>query len=108
MNVNELPQYKCHKVVRAGKISTVVTDLDKKLLEFRVVGIKQPFGFPENMYRMRSVKAGDYLVVYEDGYVSYSPADVFEAGYSKLPPLGSSSDSTADNFPEVKELKPVS
>lgn len=28
-----------------------------------------------------------YLVIYEDGYVSWSPKDVFEAGYSQKGPL---------------------
>ncbi|WP_244589494.1 Rha family transcriptional regulator [Escherichia coli] len=28
--------------------------------------------------------SGGYYVVYEDGYESYSPAEVFESGYSKL------------------------
>lgn len=82
MNVNELPQYKCHKVVRAGKISAIDTDIDKGLLIVNIVGISQPFEFPSHLLRMRSAETGGYLVVYEDGYVSYSPAAAFEAGYS--------------------------
>ena len=27
---------------------------------------------------------GDYVVIYEDGYKSWSPAAAFEAGYSRL------------------------
>ena len=30
-------------------------------------------------------RAGGYFVVYEDGYESWSPAGVFEAGYSLIP-----------------------
>lgn len=84
MNVNELPQYKCHKVVRAGKISVIDTDIDKGLLIVSILGIKKPFEFPSHLLRLRSVEIGGYLVVYEDGYVSYSPAAAFEAGYSLI------------------------
>jgi len=28
--------------------------------------------------------AGGYYVVYEGGYVSFSPADAFEAGYTRI------------------------
>lgn len=29
---------------------------------------------------------GGYFVLYEDGYASWSPADVFEAGYTEIVP----------------------
>lgn len=31
-----------------------------------------------------SPTAGGYYVVYEDGYKSFSPAEAFESGYSKI------------------------
>lgn len=91
LNAQLLPQlnlFKCHKVVRAGKISAQFLDGDKGLLMVDVDGIKQPFALPADFLQRHAPEIGGYLVVYEDGYVSFSPADVFEAGYHELPPLG--------------------
>jgi hypothetical protein len=82
---DRLPEWQSHKVVRAARITGVsegvlpttlfrwhlaggvVVDVDE-LLATRV-----PRGVPT---------VGGYLIVYPDGYRSWSPADVFEAGYT--------------------------
>lgn len=102
LNAELLPQlklFKCHKVVRAGKISALVVDGDNGLLLIDVDGIKQPFAVPLDFMQRHAPEIGGYLVVYEDGYLSFSPADVFEAGYHELPPLGTACGGTADEAP---------
>lgn len=78
--IQGLPRWQCHKVVGAAPIlairgTVVVVDVDGKHVE-----IDTPAGFGA-----RGVPAtGDYLVVYEDGYMSHSPKATFEAGYSRV------------------------
>jgi hypothetical protein len=36
------------------------------------------------MYIKPAPQAGMYMVVYEDGYISFSPAEAFEAGYTLM------------------------
>lgn len=87
MNLNELPQYKCHKVVRAAKITgvepgglAVIVDLGK---------VSASIDVPEGWVAKHNPLQGDgYLVAYEDGYLSWSPAEAFEAGYHRIPELG--------------------
>ena len=84
----ELPRYKCYKEVWALKImkierhnegdpsgSAMITPLDGRYAPFRV----------EPQYvRRHNPQVGGYYVVYKDGYKSYSPADVFEDGYTLI------------------------
>ena len=85
-----LPQWRCHKVVRAAKISGVFPD---GLLELNVsdprTGLCMCVAVLERDAHKRPAE-GDYVVVYDDGYVSWSPAKAFEEGYSPLvaPPPG--------------------
>ncbi len=78
------PEYVCHKVVRAGKILTInyQTDGSGKLVVVLPNGSHiEDYANDAWMVRHKPV-AGGYIVFYEDGYSSFSPADVFEAGYS--------------------------
>lgn len=86
--IEQLPQYRCHKVVRAGRIHTCIAGVlgvqvgnSKAIVEVAVGRDWVEKHGPDN---------SGYLVAYEDGYLSYSPAEVFEAGYRELPPLGNS------------------
>lgn len=98
MNVNQLPQYKCHKIVRGAKITgvepgglAVIVDLGK---------VSASIAVPEGWVAKHNPLQGDgYLVAYKDGYLSWSPAEPFEDGYHRIPELGSSSGSTADAAP---------
>ena len=79
----ELPKYKCFKEVHAAKITRI---------EPMVHGAKLHFGEISNykevtdvwMDRNTQSEVGGYFVVYKDGYTSYSPADAFENGYTKV------------------------
>lgn len=74
-----MPRYLCHKVVHALKIKDVsgctITPADEGYA---------PFVVPSEMYLRYTPTAGDYYVVYGDGYASFSPAAAFEAGYAPL------------------------
>lgn len=86
----EMPRYRCHKEVWALKIKRVYrTDPDKtatpnELLSFEDEGYA-PLAVTYEWARKHRPQAGGYYVVYKDGYASYSPAEAFEDGYTKLP-----------------------
>jgi hypothetical protein len=82
-----IPLYRSHKLVRAAKITSFYTPdgrtyhvgmegvdgcayVGRDWLDKRVPEIQNP--------------VGGYFVLYEDGYTSWSPAEAFEAGYTKV------------------------
>lgn len=82
----QLPRYQCHKRVWALKIakieysqrdglSAIITPADDGYASFTV---------GEDYLQKHKPEAGGYYVVYEDGYVSFSPAAAFESGYTRL------------------------
>ena len=75
--------YKCHKTVYAAKITsiqqlgvfiTLVLD-DEKVTNMVI---------DEAFFTRHNPKTGDYIVQYEDGYISVSPPKPFEEGYSEV------------------------
>lgn len=85
MTAQMLPEYQCHKVVRAAKIRDVEGFKDGSGIlymdhpdEGRVM---TPVGI-EYMSKHKP-QAGGYFVVYEDDYQSWSPAEAFEEGYTR-------------------------
>lgn len=77
--------YKCHKVVRAARILEVYENT-------LVFGEGEEFLLSDSQKAKFSRMAREavleiyqgYFVEYEDGYVSWSPVDVFEKGYTEL------------------------
>jgi hypothetical protein len=43
-----------------------------------------PFHVPQDYIEKHSPQVGGYYVVYKDGYKSFSPADAFEEGYTRI------------------------
>jgi len=83
-----MPLYKCHKTVRALKITGVTPHmLSGKcadcILKFDHDAIKSKT-VSGDYYNKHQPKPGGYYVVYEDGYESFSPAEAFEGGYAPL------------------------
>ena len=91
----EMPRYKSHKTVWALKIASIVLDADAA----RQDGNREtdgsatitpederygPFKVGPAYVHKHQPKAGGYFVVYEDGYQSFSPADAFESGYTRI------------------------
>ena len=87
----EMPKYKCHKIVNALKIQDVIVpkrpdneESDGSLIIVPVDFGFAPFRVDHAFVRKHNPKAGGYYVVYEDGYKSWSPADAFESGYTRI------------------------
>jgi hypothetical protein len=82
----ELPKYKCHKIVHAAKITEIKShESDGTGSHTMIFGEVNMSKFLTDEWKNKhNPKAGGYYVVYEDGYTSYSPAEAFESGYSKI------------------------
>lgn len=82
-----LPVYRCHKTVGALKIRAVnlVNDEGWNLLFFEDRNYP-PMQVSDAYIQKHDPRPGGYFIHYEDGYESWSPADVFEAGYALISP----------------------
>src|SRR5690349_20694516 len=79
-------RYRSHKYVWAAKIRAMEREREGGPWRVMVEGSESPLTVaPEIFARGRPDLdgVGAYLVVYEDGYVSWSPADKFEAGNAR-------------------------
>jgi hypothetical protein len=83
-----LQAYQSHKVVRAGKITGIGPQSEEG---FSNIYIEAP-GAVDTVAQCSAEwqdkhqpQVGGYLVFYADGYVSYSPAEPFETGYTPMP-----------------------
>ena len=75
----ELPKYICHKEVHAIKILGI--SLDGEL------AFEKPFAprlMSHEWLDKHNPEVGGYLVIYKDGYQSFSPANAFEEGYTLI------------------------
>jgi hypothetical protein len=75
----EMPRYRSHKQVWALEIHTVVG----RYLTFRDAGYAGIM-CPEPMFSRYTPVPGDFYVVYDDGYKSFSPRKAFVEGYTKI------------------------
>jgi hypothetical protein len=85
MELPKMNEYRSHKVVKAAKINSI------EIGSCMVLSFDGPyfmaFDHDDKIFARYTPKEGDYLVQYEDGYLSFSPGEVFEKGYS---PIGQS------------------
>jgi len=90
-----MPTYRCHKKVWALKIKEIVLaekptseEFDRILSDFGAVIVPEghfgPFTVSPEFVSKHNPQVGGYYVVYEDGYKSFSPAQAFEEGYSRI------------------------
>lgn len=77
-----MPKYKCHKEVWALKIQHVtgVNINGNMILYFE--SPYAPIEVDSDYVNKHAPAPGGYFVIYKDGYRSWSPADVFEEGYT--------------------------
>lgn len=78
------PQYKCHKTVSAVKISVADEGSDGSLTLQLEGGFDNVILSAHDRKNKPRPHAGWYLVQYDNGYVSFSPADSFEDGYTLI------------------------
>lgn len=95
-NPMSLPLFKCHKIVQAALIVGVLTpdpseDIDGVVL--LLGGVEEPLVVTLDWLEKHTPTdstdgvVGGMLVIYEDGYQSWSPKDVFDAGYTSVEEL---------------------
>lgn len=87
--MGELAQWRSHKIVRAGKLMPVQILADEgegtSILSVEDVnGAMCKVIVPDNFFARGTPAPGDYIVIYDDGYKSWSPAKAFEEGYTRI------------------------
>lgn len=80
----ELPRYRSHKVVHALKMQTVVAHPNGTGKFYPVEEGFPPIELSKSYMMKHAPQAGGYYVVYADGYESWSPAEAFEGGYTRI------------------------
>jgi hypothetical protein len=81
----EMPRYKCHKEVWALKIGVLSREADGSAFMLPADAGYAMTKLDADFMEKHKPQVGGYLVVYKDGYRSYSPGDVFEEGYTRIP-----------------------
>lgn len=84
----QLAKYRSHKTVYAGEIVGIPPSVDlpagaRAILVENAEGTHIEVICAREMFSRFVPSIGDYLVVYEDGYMSFSPAKAFEDGYAR-------------------------
>ena len=86
MDTKGMPKYQCHKIVHAWRIGSIWLDgVDDRI---KIIPEDRRFAsveLPHTFWMKHKPQPGGYLVVYEDGYESFSPAEAFESGYTRIP-----------------------
>lgn len=81
----EMPRYVCHKTVHALKLGGVgPKERDGSAFLYPSEKTYAPFRVSADYMTKHNPHVGGYYVVYKDGYVSFSPADAFEGGYTRI------------------------
>lgn len=96
----EMPKYRSHKKVWALKIKSI--EINPRDTSKDVNGMSDPnepgrigtitpeddnyapFHIDEAYIAKHKPQEGGYYIVYEDGYKSFSPAEAFEGGYTRI------------------------
>ena len=79
----EMPRYQSHKKVWAFKIASIKYEGAGAVIT-PVEDDYAPFVVDADYMRQHAPQVGGYYVVYNDGYKSWSPAEAFEGGYTRL------------------------
>ena len=78
-----LPKYQSRKIVKGAKIISIDDLVGDCGLVLNLEG-DQKVAISRDWYTKHAAASGDYYVIYDDGYTSWSPAEAFESGYVKL------------------------
>ena len=84
----KVPAYRSHKVVAAVKIKELEHQEDGGALLWPELPkdffAMAAFSVSPEWMTKHEARVGGYYVFYEDGYRSYSPAEAFENGYTRI------------------------
>lgn len=78
------PRYQSHKIVQAAPVTAWHSEVPVVYVNANDPEGDVRVSVPASIFARGEPKVGDYLVVYEDGYMSFSPKGVFEEGYTLL------------------------
>ena len=78
-----MPAYRSHKIVHALKMKTIDFHADGGATFVPEESSFAPIVLSVEYCTKHEPKAGGYYVVYQGGYMSWSPADAFEDGYTR-------------------------
>lgn len=78
-----MPLYRCHKEVWALKIKEIRLQKGRASITPEEAGYL-PVEVDQAYIDKHKPVIGGYLVIYKDGYRSFSPADAFEGGYARI------------------------
>lgn len=81
MSAKDWPKYQSHKIVQALPLVGIshAEDAPEAALRFED---GSDLIVSDDWLKKHNPQVGGYVVRYEDGYLSWSPKDVFESGYS--------------------------
>lgn len=82
LDKSKLPCWQSHKQVRASKIVEITEP--ESGYRYAVLECGQRVPLTADLTARYWPQVSDYIVVYEDGYVSISPAKPFEDGYTQI------------------------
>lgn len=83
----EMPRYQRHKQVWALQVKAIQLHNAKGNEPHQIDFIDAryaPIFITDEMYQKHKPMSGWYYVVYPDGYESFSPAESFESGYTRI------------------------
>lgn len=83
----EMPKYRSHKTVWAMKITGIEPQAENGttgLLCETPEGFKSRIEVTQEYQAKHKPEIGGYFVQYQDGYKSFSPAQAFEEGYTRI------------------------
>lgn len=85
----QMPRWRCHKIVEAAQIESfnVIVDPPYVVVNWPLTaGLRKGWVVyvPRSIFARGEPKRGDYLVRYDDNYVSWSPKKAFEDGYTLI------------------------
>lgn len=78
------PRYVSHKEVSALQIRSIEQVGDAIKLSFYAAGYGDRIVTAEELAHKPVPEPGWYMVVYDDGYLSFSPQTSFDRGYKRL------------------------
>ena len=90
-----LPEFKCHKRVKAARIVEIVGHATLSVDLYLDNGL-DPIGVTPEWFGKHCPQIGGYFVLYADGYQSYSPCGAFEEGYLKACPMFTNGETEAN------------
>jgi hypothetical protein len=78
-------KWQSHKIVEADPITDIINTMSVKAVVTMGLGLQaERHNVPDNFFARGTPQINDYLVCYDDGYLSWSPKKAFEEGYTVL------------------------